>query len=1152
MESTIELESVTEIYENSFNNSNLKKISFPNLKSINGPDAIANNTSLTYLNLGKVSILDDNVVGGCSSLEAVYLKNLKSFDVINKDASTIGDKSTTVKIYVRNKELKDVLDLNLKKFIVDHKAENVIFQDIFYTSEHTIDELNEVITSGDGYFKIVDDGDVLVSNSDITFKNSSSSIEEIDLTYSTLTEIPEEYFAGTNANIIRLPQSVSSFGNRVFENASSLKILDIRSIGDSGLDKIEPSTGVNKNVKIFVASDEDFNVLTKYKDKFINTHKLSNVSMGLFITTEHMTEDELKTGVLSQTTIEELKKVITNSTNYYGIVDNINALGTNAIKIQTLPDNITYLKICCINDNSPFSESFYANNLTDVYLHGIDVNIPKFTDSDIERFDVSVAAIKNGIVPDNAFKNCEALSIFNLNDSITNIGTSAFDGCQFIRFNKKSDGKFITLPNTTQKEFEFILKKPIIYTEIQDDGCCIVKSKMPFNDVINGISPKIKTFSISGLTSDNYMTVFGNNPVEGPFYNFILHGNGNMPLFTNNTTIRNIDISDYEIESLQSNCFNGCENLQSFIIPENITALGDEVFTNCRNIKNIVMKTTNIVNFGTPCSNINSECVVMVDIVNAENAKNYFENCQIITTIYYSSNNITFPIHIPSPIKIILEPDTSKPISGTLTVDYTNIDDKTQLLSVKIDNRITAIGDSAFYGCSGLTGDLIIPDSVTTINYQAFSKCSGLTSITIPNSLTNIGDKAFESCSGLTSITIPNSVTTIGDRVFHRCSGLTGDLIIPDSVTTIGDYAFSSCSGLTSITISNSVTTIGNSAFYVCPGLTGDLIIPDSVTTIGDYAFSYCSSLTSLTISNSLTAIGDTVFYGCSGLTGDLIIPDSVTAIGKDAFEKCSGLTNVKIGVSVTTIGDYAFSSCSGLTGSLIIPNLVTTIGNYAFFKCPRLTSIEIGNSVTTIGNLAFYECSHLTSVKIGNSVTTIGEKAFSHCYDLISVEIGNSVTTIGIQAFDNCTSLTSVEIGNSVTTIGNLAFYECFHLTSVKIGNSVTTIGEKAFYECSDLTGDLIIPDSVTTIKDDAFGACSSLTSVTISKFVTTLGMGAFWLCTGLKTVYCYITKNEGSFKHYLNVSVDKLYVNKNALNDIKELIKKMFGASSYEEHDV
>ena len=55
---------------------------------------------------------------------------------------------------------------------------------------------------------------------------------------------------------------------------------------------------------------------------------------------------------------------------------------------------------------------------------------------------------------------------------------------------------------------------------------------------------------------------------------------------------------------------------------------------------------------------------------------------------------------------------------------------------------VTSIGESAFYGCSGLTM-VTIPESVTSIGGAAFRDCSSLTSVTIPNSVTSIGSYAF-------------------------------------------------------------------------------------------------------------------------------------------------------------------------------------------------------------------------------------------------------------------------------------------------------------------------------------------------------------------------------------------------------------------------
>jgi hypothetical protein len=234
---------------------------------------------------------------------------------------------------------------------------------------------------------------------------------------------------------------------------------------------------------------------------------------------------------------------------------------------------------------------------------------------------------------------------------------------------------------------------------------------------------------------------------------------------------------------------------------------------------------------------------------------------------------------------------TSVTIGKSMTGDYLFWDCE-DLISIRVDaaNARLCSEDGVLFDkekktllCypGGRAGDYVIPGSVTAIGDCAFEGCTGLTSVVIPDSVTAIGRNAFNSCVGLTFVTIPGSVTAIGDGTFHSCFGLTS-MVIPSSVTTIGRSAFYNCHGLTSVVISGSVTTIGRSAFDSCFGLTS-VVIPGSVTTIGDGAFSSCKGLTSVVIPGSVTTIGESAFEFCCGLTS-VVIPGSVTTIGKSAF----------------------------------------------------------------------------------------------------------------------------------------------------------------------------------------------------------------------------------------------------------------------------
>ena len=302
-------------------------------------------------------------------------------------------------------------------------------------------------------------------------------------------------------------------------------------------------------------------------------------------------------------------------------------------------------------------------------------------------------------------------------------------------------------------------------------------------------------------------------------------------------------------------------NSSEFIIPDNVTSIGDGAFRDCTSLTSITIPDS-VTSIGAYA----------------------FCNCSNLTSI-------TIPEGITS------------------IGNYTFYGCKS-LTSITIPDSVTSIGSDAFSNCSSLTS-VTIPDSVTSIRGYAFSGCTSLTSITIPDSITSIDSGAFEGCSSLTSITIPDSITSIGDSAFKFCLALTS-ITIPNSITSIGNFAFSYCDSLTSITISDSVTSIGSGVFYNCSALTS-ITIPDSITSIGDYTFAHCSSLTSITIPDSVTSIGDYTFQYCTALTS-ITIPSSITSIGNYAFYGCSSLTSIIIPKSVISIGDYAFFDCHNLT----------------------------------------------------------------------------------------------------------------------------------------------------------------------------------------------------------------------------------------------
>ena len=246
--------------------------------------------------------------------------------------------------------------------------------------------------------------------------------------------------------------------------------------------------------------------------------------------------------------------------------------------------------------------------------------------------------------------------------------------------------------------------------------------------------------------------------------------------------------------------------------------------------------------------------------------------------------------------------DISNKDFGATVVAHEVVDGK---CVIEFDAPITKIPTRAFYNCKNLTGNLVLPNSVTTIGEQAFSGCFGFT-----------GD-----------LTIPNSVKTIGEHAFSGCFGFTGDLIIPNSVTTIRKRAFYGCSGFTgSLTLPNSVTTIESSAFYNCKGFTGDLSLPKSLEVVGTGFLEKCNNIQTITF-QSLP----------KGISGYLGVQTKTVSLSDDSY--------ISSNKEYYTIDAISYTrTMSSNWGTLVLPYPLTLTGNepYRLYAISAVSEDEL------------------------------------------------------------------------------------------------------------------------------------------------------------------------------------------------------------------
>ncbi len=337
------------------------------------------------------------------------------------------------------------------------------------------------------------------------------------------------------------------------------------------------------------------------------------------------------------------------------------------------------------------------------------------------------------------------------------------------------------------------------------------------------LSPVCEEFPyIRKVILPKHICSFQNNPFETcPNLEEIIVSSENPYLTTEN----NLLISKVKKKVV---CCPPGEKKKNILIPDWVTSIGPDAFSNCHNLFHIYLpeSITEI-----------EECA--------------FSGCSSLKTIYIPSKIETIP-------------------------DYT-FNECSSLEQITLPERLRSIGTMSFASCSKLIS-VQLPDSVENFGCYSFLGCNALVRINLPLHLKEIDLPPFMQCDRLLEIVVPSQ-----QKTFCMAGNLLINQVLDEVVCCIPGLQTKE------LTISANVKRIG--AFAFCGlNLIQNLHLPEGIESIDDSAFFECHELRTVHLPRSLERLGSSVFLGCHKLKY-INLPHNIQYFGSGAIYKMNYLT---------------------------------------------------------------------------------------------------------------------------------------------------------------------------------------------------------------------------------------------------------------------